>query len=175
MIWWDWDKTCPGAFPSCHLLLCSIGRRGWTIWRTGYWISACRTRVTTGPANWVQQTWRARLKWWSRGIRPTIVKKQASCTTARGKKIPLDYDLPFCIVCFRKSWWSGIARLLVSCSFSFLPCSVGWTWHYRWINVLAKYYLDCIYMKSSFSFSAPISVSLGNLSSEKFLEFSLLE
>ena len=77
----------------------------------------CRTRVATGPANWVQQTWRARRKWWSRGSRSRIAKKQGSCTIARGKKIPFDYYLPICIVCFKKSWWSGIARLLVSCSF----------------------------------------------------------
>ena len=120
----------------------------------------CRTRVATGPAYWVQQTWRTRLKWWSRGSRPRIVKKQGSCTTARGKKIPLIMICHFVLCVSENRDGLELPDFWFLVVFSFLTCSVGWTFHYWWIHqflsVRAKYYLDCIYMKSSFSFSAPI-------------------
>ena len=154
---WDMPRCFPFMPPN---LLCSIGRQGW---KSGGLATGCpcRTRVATGPANWVQQSWRTRLKWWSRGSRPRIVKKQGSCTTARSKKIPLIMICHFVLCVSENRDGLELPDFWFLVVFSFLTCSVGWTFHYWWIHqflsVLAcKYYLDCIYMKSSFSFSAPI-------------------
>ena len=154
---WDMPRCFPFMPPN---LLCSIRRQGW---KSGGLATGCpcRTRVATGPANWVQQSWRTRLKWWSRGSRPRIVKKQGSCTTARSKKIPLIMICHFVLCVSENRDGLELPDFWFLVVFSFLTCSVGWTFHYWWIHqflsVLAcKYYLDCIYMKSSFSFSAPI-------------------